>query len=92
MDEQRDERLWRIAKRRAEFQSSLVSFFIITAICWVIWYFTAYRNDRNLGTPWPLWVMLGFGIALLFKFLKAYKTDKDTLAEREYEKLKKQNP
>ena len=32
--------------------------------------------------------MLGLGIGLVFKFLKAYKTGKDTIAEREYEKLK----
>jgi hypothetical protein len=35
--------------------------------------------------------MLGLGIGLVFKFMKAYKTDKDTMAEREYEKLKNQN-
>ncbi len=88
MDEQRDEKLWQIAKRRADFQNSLLGFFATTAICWVIWFFT----DGNwVGTPWPLWVMLGLGIGLFFKFMKAYKTDKDTLAEREYDKLKGQN-
>ena len=92
MEEQRDEKLWRQAKRRADFQSSLVSFVVISAVCWGIWYLTGYRNGRNLDTPWPLWVMLGLGIALFFKFIRAYKTDKDTLAEREYEKLKKENP
>ena len=91
MDEQRDEKLWQIAKRRAAFQNSLLSFVIITGICWVIWYLTSGRDGHNLGTPWPLWVMLGLGIGLVFKFMKAYKTDKDTLAEQEYEKLKNQN-
>lgn len=92
MDDQRDEKLWRIAKQRAEFQTSLLSFVVIAAICWAVWYFTSYRHGRNLETPWPLWVMLGLGIALLMKFIRAYRTDKDTLAEREYEKLKRDNP
>ncbi|MEP7254503.1 MAG: 2TM domain-containing protein [Ferruginibacter sp.] len=91
MEEQRDEKLWQLAKRRADFQNSLLGFVVTTVICWAIWYFTAGRNGINIGTPWPLWVMLGLGIGLVFKFMKAYKTDKDTLAEQEYEKLKNRN-
>ena len=90
MEEQRDEKLWQIAKRRADFQDSLISFMVISTICWAIWYFTAGRRGINTGTPWPLWVMLGLGIGLVFKFMRAYKTDKDTITEREYEKLKNQ--
>ena len=91
MEEQRDEKLWQIAKRRADFQNSLIGFVITTVICWDIWYLTSGRYEHNTRTPWPLWVMLGLGIGLVFKFMKAYKTDKDTIAEREYEKLKNQN-
>jgi hypothetical protein len=91
MEEQRDEKLWQIAKRRADFQNNLIGFVVITGICWAIWFFTTGRKAEIHGTPWPLWVMLGLGISLVFKFLKAYKTDKDTIAEREYEKLKNQN-
>ena len=88
MEEQRDEKLWQLAKRRADFQNSLIGFVTTTGICWVIWYLTTGRNGINTGTPWPLWVMLGLGIGLILKFIKAYKTDKNTMAEREYEKLK----
>ncbi len=91
MEEQRDEKLWQIARRRADFQNSLLGFMVITGICWAIWYMTSYRNGHEYGTPWPLWVMLGLGISLFLKFIRAYKTDKDTLAEREYEKLKGKN-
>ena len=73
MEEQRDEKLWQIAKRRADFQSSLLGFVVITVICWAIWYLTAGRHTNYSGTPWPLWVMLGLGIGLAFKFLKAYR-------------------
>jgi multidrug transporter EmrE-like cation transporter len=91
MEEQRDEKLWQIAKRRAAFQESLISFIVISCICWAVWYFTAGRRGINTETPWPIWVMLGLGIGLVMKFLRAYKTDRDTIAEREYEKLKNQN-
>ena len=91
MEEQRDEKLWQIAKRRADFQDSLIGFIVITVICWAVWIFTSGRHGFRDVTPWPLWVMLGLGIGLVFKFIKAYKTDKDTLAEREYEKLKNGN-
>jgi len=92
MEEQRDEKLWQLAKRRADFQDSLVGFVVVSVICWAVWYFTNGRHGYYGGTPWPLWVMFGLGIGLVFKFLKAYKTDKNTLAEREYEKLKNQKP
>jgi hypothetical protein len=91
MDEQRDEKLWQLAKRRADFQNSLLSFVVLTVICWAIWYFTSYRHGRNTETPWPLWVMLAFGIILFLRFIRAYRTDKNTLAEREYDKLKNKN-
>jgi len=92
MEEQRDEKLWKLAKQRADFQTSMVSFVVITAICWAVWYMTSYRNGHNTVTPWPLWVMLGLGISLFLKFIRAYKTDKDSLAEREYENLKNRKP
>lgn len=90
MEEQRDEKLWKIAKQRADFQDSLIGFVIVTVICWIVWFFTSGRHGYNGGTPWPLWVMFGLGIGLILKFIRAYKTDKDTMAEREYEKLKNQ--
>lgn len=34
--------------------------------------------------------MLGLGISLVLKFIRAYKTDRDTITEREYKKLKNQ--
>jgi uncharacterized membrane protein len=90
MEEQKDEKLWRLAKQRADFQNSLLSFVVISILCWGIWYFTAGRRGINTNMPWPVWVMFGLGIALFLKFIRAYKTDKETLTEREYEKLKNQ--
>jgi 2TM domain len=91
MEEQKDEKLWRLAKQRARFQESLLGFMFISGICWVIWYITAGRRGHNTEMPWPVWVMLGLGIALFLKFIRAYKIDRDTLTEREYQKLKKED-
>ena len=90
MEEQKDERLWRLAKKRAAFQHSLASYFIVNVFLWAIWYFTAGRRGINTGVPWPVWVMLGWGIGLLFQYLNAYGGDKKDLVEKEYEKLKNQ--
>lgn len=90
MEEQRDEKLWELAKRRAQFQDSLRSFLITIIILWGIWYITAGRHGQNLSLPWPIWPTFFMGVFLFSKYLSAFKTDKDTLAEKEYEKLKNQ--
>lgn len=89
--EQRDEELWKIAQRRAKFQGSLISFVIISMILWGIWWFTGGIERGPGQMPWPLWPMFFMGIFLLFQFIKAYKTDNNTLTEKEYEKLKNQS-
>jgi len=40
------------------------------------------------GVPWPVWVMLGWGIGLGFKYLDAYGGSKEDLQRKEYDKLK----
>ena len=92
MDEQRDDKLWQIAKKRAGFQRNLASYFIVVGFLWAIWWFTAGRRGINTGIPWPVWVMIGGGIGLLFQYLNAYGGSKKDLVEKEYEKLKNKNP
>jgi uncharacterized protein (DUF486 family) len=91
MEEQRDERLWQTAKKRANFQRSLVSYFVVNAFLWFIWWFTAGRHDVDHNMPWPIWVMIGWGIGLIFQYLNAYGGSKKDLVDKEYEKLKNQN-
>ena len=88
MEQQRDEQLWQIAKKRAGFQRSLVSYFVINILLWFIWWFTVGRRGINRDMPWPVWSMLGWGIGLLFQYLNAYGGAKKDLVEKEYEKLK----
>lgn len=88
MEEQKDERLWKMAKKRADFQRSLASYFIINGFFWAIWWFTSDAEDRMDGVPWPAWAMVGWGIGLIFQYLNAYGGSKDDLIEKEYKKLK----
>ena len=88
MEEQRDENLWRLAKKRADFQRSLVSYFIVNAFLWFIWWFTTGRWGGNTDMPWPTWVMIGWGIGLVYQYLNAYGGSKKDLVDKEYEKMK----
>ena len=92
METNRDEELWRLAKKRARFQRSLVAYFVINAFFWLIWWFTTDVNNRSLSghTPWPIWVMLGWGIGLVFQYFGAYGGSRENLTSKEYEKLKRE--
>lgn len=85
-----DEELWKLAGKRAKFQRSLAIYFIMNAFFWLIWYFTAGRYGYNRSVPWPIWSMLGWGLSLVFQYLEAYGGGKQTLVNKEFEKLKKQ--
>lgn len=89
MEQHRDEALWQIAKRRAEFRKNLYSYLIINGMLWIIWWFTLGKNTGLTGWPWPAWVMLFWGVGILLQYVKAYHGDKSDMAEREYEKLKR---
>ena len=90
--ENRDEELWRIAKKRVGFKRHLASYIIVNGFLWSMWYFTQGHSDfddvdgRNF--PWPIWCTLGWGIGLAFGYYNAYHSDKETDTMKEYQKLK----
>jgi hypothetical protein len=93
--ETKEESLWRMAKKRAKFKRSLIVYIIMNTFFWLIWYFNGQRihfpPELDWGNiPWPLWVMLGWGLGLVFKYIDAYHSTQ-SLEEREYEKLKNKN-
>jgi hypothetical protein len=91
--EQRDEKLWRMARQRASFRRNLYSFIVVILFLWAIWWFTQgpdFVDSERKWIPWPCWVMLGWGFGLAFQYFKAYHGGKQTLAEEEYRKLKEQ--
>ncbi len=89
--EGKDPVLWEIARKRASFRSHLVSYLIVNAFLWAIWFFTHqhyYSNDFDY-LPWPVWPMLGWGVGLAFHYASAYIFPGVNLVENEYEKLKR---
>lgn len=88
MEQEKDQRLWRLAQSRAAFKRNLYGFLIIIAFLWAIWWLTRGRYTGFTGTPWPIWVMLGWGIALGFQYFRAYNGSTTDLTEQEYNKLK----
>jgi hypothetical protein len=93
--EGKDPALWEIAHKRASFQRHFITYFVINAFLWALWYFTGRHaiveidGDPMAGFnfPWPLWTTLGWGIGLAFHFAGAYVFPRANSVEREYEKL-----
>ena len=88
MTETNDDRLWRIARKRAEFRKSLYAYIVVIVFLWVIWWITTGRITGLTGYPWPMWVMLGWGVSLVMQYIKAYIGNKRDLANEEFQKLK----
>jgi hypothetical protein len=87
--EEKDARLWAIAKKRAGFKRDLVTYIVINAFLWLIWLFTNNWQYSG-GVPWPVWPTAGWGIAIVMQYFEAFRFPKENSAEREYEKLKQQ--
>ena len=95
--EGKDPELWEIAQKRAGFKKHLVTYVIINAFLWGIWFVTGNQHrifdvgDWDMHRyPWPIWTTLGWGIGLAFHFAGAYVFHKSNSVEREYQKLKNQ--
>lgn len=86
----RDEQLWKLARKRAGFKRSLITYILINAFLWMVWYFKTGRDTGWYGFPWPMWVLLGWGIGIAFQFFDAYGGGKDDAVEKEYEKLRRE--
>jgi hypothetical protein len=93
MNEQVDERLWRMAKKRANFKKSLTVYILVNLLLWAIWWITQGQNGiGSWAAAWPIWPTLGWGLGIAFQYFDAYGDgDKQTSIEREYERLKQQH-
>lgn len=81
-----DPKLWQLARKRAAFQRHAASFLLVNGFLIAVWYFTS-GGGRYF---WPIWSILGWGIGLAFHYYEAYEGDRDSLAEKEYQRLKNQ--
>ena len=88
--EQRDEKLWRIAQKRAGFRKHLYTYLVIDGFLWGVWWVTTGHATGFTFYAWPIWVTLGWGIGLAFNYFDAYEGSGKDLAQQEYEKLKQE--
>jgi hypothetical protein len=84
--EGKDPQLWHIARKRASFKSHLITYLIVNAGLWLIWYFTGAGMHGNT-IPWPAWSMFGWGIGLVSHYATAYGSNSANSVEKEYDKL-----
>lgn len=86
---EKDAALWEIAKKRAKFKKTLVTYVIVNIFLWCLWYFQGHDFTTNFNRwPWPLWVTLGWGVGLALQYSDAYISPKSISIQNEYEKLK----
>jgi hypothetical protein len=92
--ENKDPELWRLAQKRAAFKYHVLIYFIMNLFFWTLWYISLRTNSTPPSErdtiPWPVWPMLGWGIGVLFNYVGVYRS-RNSLAEKEYEKLKNRN-
>ena len=84
--QEKDPRLWAIAKKRAGFKRDLAIYFFVNAFLWMVWLLT---DNHNNNVPWPIWPTAGWGLAILIQYVEAYRFPKENATEKEYEKLKR---
>lgn len=79
----RNQDLWKVAKKRVAFKRHLGTYIIINTMFWLLWLFT----DSHNHFPWPVWPMIGWGIGLAFNYMDAYVMKSDSAIQKEYDKL-----
>ena len=79
-----DTQLHELARKRVEFRTHLIVYFVIISMLWVVWYLT------GRSYPWPLWPMAGWGIGVIFHYLFDYRPSHYLSQEEEYLRLKKE--
>jgi hypothetical protein len=90
----RDPELWKTAQKRAGFKYHVLIYFIMNIFFWTVWYLSLKNTPSPIThiekIPWPVWPMVGWGIGIFFHYVAAYK-NQNSLAEKEYNKLKNNN-
>lgn len=83
-EEQKDQQLWELAQARAAFRKHIFTYALLNGFLVAIWLFTSGPRSHF----WPIWSIMGWGIALAFQYNNAYNGNQETDVQREYNKLK----
>ncbi len=91
-DENKDPELWKMAQRRAAFKYHVLIYFIMNLFFWTMWYISLKNNPtpppvRIQSVPWPVWPMVGWGIAVILNYISVYHIH-ESQVEKEYQKLR----
>ena len=86
-NENKDEVLWQMARKRASFKKHLSSYLLTNVMLWAIWLLTGGYNSHNY-IPWPAWSTVFWGIAVISDYFNTYHVNRADTVEREYQKLK----
>jgi len=79
-----NDKLRKLAKKRANFKQSVVILCVISVMLIAIWYFTT-----GPGTYfWPAWPIGSFALVMLISYMEAYMGTAFFSEDKEYEKLK----
>jgi hypothetical protein len=84
-----EKRLWEIAKLRAAFKQHLAVYFVVNSFLVLVWLFTT--GWRMGGYFWPIWPILGWGLAVALQYMRAYHAFDLFNTEAEYRRLKDQS-
>lgn len=84
-EQQRDPELWEMAQARVTFRWTVLAYIISNTMLVFVWYFYSRSNHF-----WPIWPILGWGMALAFQYYNAYHGNGAISTKREYEKLKRE--
>jgi hypothetical protein len=88
---EKDQILWKQAKKRVGFKNHLFSYLIVNTMLWVMWFFTGRETEEG-GFPWPVFCTLGWGFGIFWHFMGAFVfNNKLSQIEKEFEKLKQKD-
>jgi len=85
MDKVRDDKLWRIAKKRAAFKVLFLVYVVMNGMLVALWYFA----NGSQSYFWPIWPILGWGLGVLYQYVDAYLGNTLFSEEKEFERLKR---
>lgn len=79
IEQNKDNKLWRLAKKRVGFRWNLISYLITNLVLIAVWFMS------GRGSFWPAWVIVFWGLALLAQYFRLFHFGS---VEDEYKKLK----
>jgi hypothetical protein len=88
INENKDEVLWQIARKRASFKKHFASYLTTNILLWTIWLLTGRHNSFHNEIPWPAWVTVFWGFGILSDYFNSYHLNNPNAVEKEYQKLK----